>query len=72
MRWSSPVTAGDEVHLLGGGDRIYRQFIETIREGTATVSAGGEILQLQYQSRADLAAAARPAPRLRHAGPSLA
>ncbi len=35
---------GDEVHLLGAGDRIYRQFIETASEGTATVSAAGEIL----------------------------
>ena len=35
---------GEEVHLLGRGDRIYRQFIETISEGTATVSADGDIL----------------------------
>jgi len=35
---------GEEVHLLGGGDRIYRQFIETVSEGTATVSADGDIL----------------------------
>ncbi|MGD0726482.1 MAG: PAS domain S-box protein [Spirochaetia bacterium] len=41
------VLAGDQgetVHLLGQGDRIYRQFIETISEGTATVSADGDIL----------------------------
>ncbi len=35
---------GEKVHLLGQGDRIYRQFIETISEGTATVSADGDIL----------------------------
>jgi PAS domain S-box-containing protein len=35
---------GEKVHLLGGGDRIYRQFIETINEGTATLSAHGDIL----------------------------
>jgi len=35
---------GEEVHLLGGGDRIYRQFIETVSEGTATVSTDGDIL----------------------------
>jgi hypothetical protein len=35
---------GEKVHLLGEGDRIYRQFIETISEGTATLSADGNIL----------------------------
>ncbi len=35
---------GDTIHLLGVGDRVYRQFIETTGEGTATVSASGEIL----------------------------
>jgi PAS domain S-box-containing protein len=35
---------GEEVHLLDRGDRVYRQFIETIGEGTATVSADGDIL----------------------------
>ncbi|HYW84239.1 MAG TPA: PAS domain S-box protein, partial [Spirochaetia bacterium] len=35
---------GEKVHLLGEGDRIYRQFIETLSEGTATVSADGHIL----------------------------
>jgi PAS domain S-box-containing protein len=35
---------GEQVHLLGEGDRIYRQFIETLSEGTATLSADGGIL----------------------------
>ncbi|MBN1834307.1 MAG: PAS domain S-box protein [Spirochaetales bacterium] len=35
---------GQQVHVLGEGDRVYRQFIETISEGTATLSAGGDIL----------------------------
>jgi len=35
---------GEKVHLLGEGDRIYRQFIETLSEGTATLSADGDIL----------------------------
>jgi len=35
---------GEKVHILGEGDRVYRQFIETISEGTATLSAEGDIL----------------------------
>ncbi len=35
---------GEKVHLLGEGDRVYRQFIETLSEGTVTLSAGGDIL----------------------------
>jgi PAS domain S-box-containing protein len=35
---------GDEVHLLGGGDRAYRQFIDAVNEGAATLSVGGDIL----------------------------
>lgn len=29
---------GDEVHVLGTGDRVYREFIEAMAHGTATVS----------------------------------
>lgn len=35
---------GDRVHLLGGGDRVYRQSIETLSEGTALLSAVGSIV----------------------------
>ncbi|MGA2976205.1 MAG: PAS domain S-box protein [Spirochaetia bacterium] len=35
---------GEKVHILGEGDRVYRQFIETINDGTATLSADGDIL----------------------------
>jgi PAS domain S-box-containing protein len=35
---------GEQVYTLGGADRIYRQFIETMREGAVTVSATGVIL----------------------------
>ncbi len=35
---------GEQVHLLGAGDYIYRQFIEAVSEGTATLSAIGDIL----------------------------
>jgi len=34
---------GEEMHSPGEGGRIFRQFIEAVSEGTATVSADGEI-----------------------------
>jgi two-component system, cell cycle sensor histidine kinase and response regulator CckA len=41
------VIAGDQgetIQILGEGDRIYRQFIETLSEGTVTLSSDGVIL----------------------------
>ncbi len=35
---------GEQVYTRSGADRIYRQFIETMREGAVTVSAAGVIL----------------------------
>jgi len=35
---------GDEVRFLGGGERIYRQFIEAMGGGTALLSSDGTIL----------------------------
>lgn len=35
---------GDEVHVLDRSDRIYRQFVEVLTEGTATLSMAGEVL----------------------------
>ena len=35
---------GKQVYTLSGADRIYRQFIETMSEGAATLSANGDIL----------------------------
>jgi PAS domain S-box-containing protein len=35
---------GEQGYTLSGADRIYRQFIETMREGAVTVSAAGVIL----------------------------
>ena len=35
---------GDQVYTLSGADRIYRQLIETMSEGAATLSADGDIL----------------------------
>ena len=35
---------GDRIQILGAPGRVYRQFIESMGEGTATLSARGEIL----------------------------
>ena len=35
---------GEQIYTLGGADLAYRQLIETMNEGAATVSAGGIIL----------------------------
>ena len=35
---------GEQIHTLSGADRIYRQLIETMSEGAATLSADGVIL----------------------------
>ena len=44
---------GDEIHYLGGMERVYRQFIEAIA-GSATVSADGEILSCDEDLAATL------------------
>jgi len=38
------VGRGDEVHFLGGGQSIYRRFIEAVSQGAATLSGDGTIL----------------------------
>ena len=35
---------GERIQILGEGDLIYRQFIETLSEGTVTMSKNGDIL----------------------------
>jgi len=35
---------GEKVHLLGAVDRVYREFLETSRGGTVTVTTDGKIL----------------------------
>jgi PAS domain S-box-containing protein len=35
---------GEKIQILGEGDLIYRQFIETLNEGTVTLSKNGDIL----------------------------
>src|SRR5208283_4701042 len=35
---------GEKIQILGEGDLIYRQFIETLSEGTVTLSKNGDIL----------------------------
>ena len=45
---------GDEVHILSAGDRVYREFIETMAHGTATVSADMRILNCDISLAATL------------------
>ena len=45
---------GDEVHVLGPGDRVYREFIEAMAHGTATVSADMRILSCDTRLAATL------------------